>query len=53
MDCDCSRNLTALCQSRVGLLETFNTELDKKMLTLKHMQLEIGNITMNYIMSYQ
>ena len=40
---------TILFQSR-RLLETLKTELDKKVLTLKHM--EIGKITMKYIMSY-
>ena len=42
---------TALSDSR-GLLETLKTELDKKMLTLKHMKLEVGNISTKYIMSY-
>ncbi len=35
---------TALSDSR-GLLETLKTELDKKILTLKHMKLKTGNIT--------
>ena len=32
-------------------LETLKNELDKEVLTLKHMKLEIGNITMKYIIS--
>ncbi len=35
---------TVLSDSQ-GLLETLKTELDKKILTLKHMKLETGNIT--------
>ena len=41
-----------LCQSQ-GLVEMLKIELDKKVLTLKQMQLEIGTITMKYITSYQ
>ena len=32
-------------------LETLKKELDREVPTLKHMKLEIGNITMKYIMS--
>ncbi len=44
-------SLTVLSDSR-GPLETLKTELDEKILFLKHIELEAGNITTRCIMSY-
>ena len=42
---------TALSDSQV-LLETLKTELDKKILALKHVKLETGSVSTKYITSY-
>ena len=48
---DYTASYTALSDSQV-LLETLKTELDKKILALKHVKLETGSVTTKYITSY-
>ena len=45
-----SFNSRGRIRERAYWLETLKKDLDKNVLTLEHMKLEIGNITMKYIM---